>query len=54
MSSCVHHGCQDLKETVEDLRETIETSQHPLVWKVRDAHDRIFSETDTAFALGMY
>jgi len=40
-----------IKDKVEDLKETFETSQHPLVWKVKDLQDSLLGETETGWAL---
>ncbi|MES1918731.1 hypothetical protein MHBO_000648 [Bonamia ostreae] len=38
-------------DKIEDLKESLETTQNPIVWKIRDVGDRMFAETDTSFAL---
>lgn len=43
--------CVHLHSKIQ-ARETFETSQHPMIWKMRDASDVIFSETETGHALG--
>lgn len=41
-----------LKEEMEELKENWETSQDPRVWKMRDAADRVFGETEIGHAIG--
>ena len=41
-----------VRDQVADLREAYETSQHPLVWRLRDASDVLFRETTAAHAKG--
>jgi hypothetical protein len=41
-----------VEDTIEDARDAYETSQHPLVWQMRDVGDRVFGETETGWALG--
>ena len=41
-----------ISEAVEDVKLTWETSQHPLLFKVRDVTDRVIGETEMGFALG--
>jgi import inner membrane translocase subunit TIM44 len=36
----------------EDLEEALETTQNPMVWKVRDAGDAMFGESEEAWAVG--
>lgn len=40
-----------ISDKKDELAELYETSQNPLVWKLRDASDRLFGESDTSFAL---
>lgn len=42
----------EVEDTLEDAKETYETSQHPLVWRVREANDAMFSETEQGWAIG--
>ena len=39
-------------ETLDDMKLTWETSQHPLLFKVRDVTDKVVGETEMGFALG--
>lgn len=42
----------DLEDAVEDLTDTYETSQHPVVWKAREIADATTGETETGWAIG--
>lgn len=42
----------DVEDSIEDAKETYETSQHPLIWRVRDANDALFNETEQGWAMG--
>jgi len=39
-----------VQDKLEDVRETYETSQHPLIWKLRDVHDRATMGSEAALA----
>ena len=39
-------------DTLDDMKLTWETSQHPLLFKVRDVTDKVVGETEMGFALG--
>lgn len=43
---------ESMEDKIEDIREAIETSQHPLVWRAVELQDKMFGETETGFALG--
>ena len=42
----------NVKATFDDIRLTWETSQHPMVYRMRDVTDRLVGETEMAFAIG--
>ena len=42
----------NVRATLDDIRLTWETSQHPMVYRVRDVTDRLVGETEMAFAIG--
>lgn len=44
---------QQYREEYESLREDIDNSQHPMIWRMRDAQDTVMGETETGFALGL-
>lgn len=39
-----------VQDKMEDAREEWDTTQNPLVWKIRDASDQMFSETEAGIA----
>jgi len=41
-----------IKDKAHDVRDRFETSQHPLIWKVRDIQDALTNETETGMAIG--
>ena len=41
-----------ITDTLDDLKLTWETSQHPMLFRVRDVTDRVIGETEMGFALG--
>jgi len=43
---------EKVHDKVEELRDTYETSQNPLVWRVREVGDSIMAESDTSLAMG--
>jgi len=43
---------QQASEAAEDAREVWETSQDPLLWKLRDTADTIFGETEQGYVKG--
>lgn len=45
---------QKIDDKVEDMREKFETSQDPIVWRVREASEYITAETDTSAALSEF
>ena len=48
----VHALQHGVRATLDDIRLTWETSQHPLVYRMRDVSDRLVGETEMAYALG--
>lgn len=42
----------DVEDQLEDWKEVYETSQHPVVYKLREAEDTILGETDIGWAVG--
>jgi len=41
-----------VKSKIETLKEEVDESQHPLVWKVRDTKEKFAGETEMAYAIG--
>ena len=52
VSSSVNSSVKRVKDKVEEVREVFETSQDPLVWKVRDWVDRVWGESETGKSVG--
>ena len=48
----IHSLHDNVRATLDDIRLTWETSQHPAVYKMRDVTDRLVGETEMAFAIG--
>ena len=48
----IHSLQNNVKATLDDIRLTWETSQHPMVYRMRDVTDRLVGETEMAFAIG--
>ena len=42
---------ESIDDKVEDLRDSYETTQNPVVWAVRDSVDEVFAESDEAAAI---
>lgn len=42
----------DIEDQLEDWKEVYETSQHPVIYKLREAEDKILGETDIGWAVG--
>lgn len=40
----------DMQDKVDDLSQAYETSQHPLIWKIKDAEDKLTAETEQGMA----
>lgn len=43
---------EDFEDKYDDFQDQLETTQNPLVWKLRDTGDAVFRETELAWATG--
>jgi len=48
----LHEKYMTVKDKIEDLRETYDTSQHPMIEQLRTMQDKLLGETPTGYALG--
>lgn len=42
----------DLEDNITDVKDFYETTQHPVVWRVRETVDKVTGETETGWAVG--